>query len=407
MTRGSLSLGGNNLTCGAFVCSGTATGRTLTFAGGQIYLTGDGITVLNLSGKSATGQLTVVGDAVFNVSNASASDSAGRTVAAMPNGTLVGLPDYWCTLNITGGTSGCPMYVPSNDQVWKSIVSSAAFTGSFLCSGTSMGVRQDFQVYSTGFNVITLPTNLTIGAGSPTGTTTLTGFIGANVTAQSAPCNVNCSFITSLTGASSSDITLTGNTTVQGAIVSNKGFNANNYNLTASSFSSSNFNTRTISMGSGTWTLTGSGVAWNIAEATGLTLNCNTSTISLTSMSAKNFIGGGQTYRVLNQAGSADPLADPPVPYTIGDLYISGNNTFYDITNSEPTVPGTIAFTAGSNNSFSNFSLQGSPGSLTTITSSSAAQHTLTKIGGGIVQVGYCNISYSNATPAGTWYAAP
>jgi hypothetical protein len=223
----------------------------------------------------------------------------------------------------------------------------------------------------------------------------LSGFIGTNVSVINAPCNVNCSFITSLT--SSQNITLTGNINVGGNITSNSGFNANNYNVTANGFLSNNANTRTITMGSGTWTLTGSGTVWDITDATNLTLNSIACQINLTSDTAKTFIGGGQAYYgVLDQGGTAG---------VAGDLTIVGNNTFSRLTNS--ISPCAIKFKAGSNNSFYNFLLQGTSGNLVTITSDTAAQHTLTKIDGGTVQVGYCSISYSNATPTNTWYAAP
>jgi hypothetical protein len=398
MTQGSLNLGTYSLTCGGFVCSGATTNRTLTFgSGSRIYLTGDGITVLNLSGKTNTGQLTVVGNAIFDISNTAAT--SGRTVGTMPNGNLVGQSDYWCTLYVTGGTYYSSVSCPLADQVWKSIFATSDYLGYLGLGGAStVGIKQDLQVLNgrSSETSYSPTTTLQIGSGSPSGTTTLSGFIGTNVSVINAPCNVNCSFITSLT--SSQNITLTGNTNVGGNITSNSGFNANNYNVTANGFFSSNANTRTITMGSGTWTLTGSGTVWDITDATGLTLNCGTSTLSLTSDVAKTFIGGGKTYNVINQTGSGDP-------YAIGDLTIVGNNTFANITNTG--YPCSVLFTAGSTNTFGNFSLQGASGNLVTISSPTAAQHNLVKSGGGLVQVGYCNISYSNASPANTWYAAP
>jgi len=402
MTNGSLNLSTYNLTCGGFICSGTTANRTLTFgSGAQINLTGDGTTistVLNLSGKTATGQLTVVGSAVFNLTNANTGNVNGRTVtSSMPNGNLVGQSDYWCTLNVTGGDSFNTVYLPSTDQVWKSITTTSGFTGNLSITGTSsMGVKQNLEIYSNGYNTITLPSVITIGAGAPSGTTTLIGSIPSSVTVSNAPCNVNCSFLYNLT--SSQNITLTGNTSVQASLTSGASFNANNYNVTVGKFLSNNANTRTITMGSGTWTLTGSSTVWDITDATGLTLNCGTSTLSLTSDVAKTFIGGGQTYNVINQTGSGDP-------YAIGDLTIVGNNNFANITNTG--YPCSVLFTAGSTNTFGNFSLQGASGNLVTISSPTAAQHNLVKSGGGLVQVGYCDISWSNASPANTWYAAP
>jgi hypothetical protein len=112
----------------------------------------------------------------------------------------------------------------------------------------------------------------------------------------------------------------------------------------------------------------------------------------MTSASAKTFAGAGKAWPRLNQGGS-------------GALTITGSNTFNGMSNT--VQPCSVLFTAGTTNNFYDFTLTGVPGSLVTIGSVTAAQHTLNRLGSGLVQVGYCSISYSNATPANTWYAAP
>jgi hypothetical protein len=167
---------------------------------------------------------------------------------------------------------------------------------------------------------------------------------------------------------------------------------ASNVNVSCDSFSSSGNAARTLNMGSGTWAVTGGGASW-ACSGTNLTLNPGTSTVTMTrNFNTKTFAGGGKTYNILNQGGT-------------GVLTVTGNNTFANITNT--VTPCSVLFAAGSNNTFAEFSLQGVPGGLVTIGSPTAAQHTLTKSGAGLVQAGYCSISYSNATPANTWYAAP
>jgi hypothetical protein len=104
-------------------------------------------------------------------------------------------------------------------------------------------------------------------------------------------------------------------------------FNAATYNVTLSgtgagtAFNSSGSTTRTIAVGSGTWSFSGAGTVWNCATSTNLTVT-GTGTIRLTSASAKTFAGGGISYSgiTLNQGGA-------------GTLTITGNNTFKDITN--------------------------------------------------------------------------
>ena len=121
-------------------------------------------------------------------------------------------------------------------------------------------------------------------------------------------------------------------------------FNANGYNYTAIGFSSNNTGVRTISIGSGTWTLNGSiGNTWNTPTITNLTVT-GTGTISLTSATAKSFAGGGiQTYPTLNQGGT-------------GALTVSGDNRFAAIT---ATTAATILLTSGSTNQTSNINTTG------------------------------------------------
>lgn len=101
-------------------------------------------------------------------------------------------------------------------------------------------------------------------------------------------------------------------------------FDAGGYNITMSSSGASvvvsGALTRTLIVGSGTWSISGSGTAWAVSGSN-VTVT-GTGTISLTSASAKTFAGGGFNYSgiTLDQGGA-------------GTLTITGNNTFKDITN--------------------------------------------------------------------------
>jgi hypothetical protein len=63
-------------------------------------------------------------------------------------------------------------------------------------------------------------------------------------------------------------------------------FNANGFNVTCGVFTSSNTSLRTLTMGSGTWTLTGTGVVWTGTVGTNMTLNPGTSTLIVSDTSA-------------------------------------------------------------------------------------------------------------------------
>ncbi len=68
--------------------------------------------------------------------------------------------------------------------------------------------------------------------------------------------------------------------------LANGTFDANNFDVTCLTFSSGGTFTRTLTMGSGTWTITGTGTAWNTGTPTGFTFNNDTSTIKFTDSSA-------------------------------------------------------------------------------------------------------------------------
>jgi hypothetical protein len=124
------------------------------------------------------------------------------------------------------------------------------------------------------------------------------------------------------------------------------------------------------------------------------TAGTGTGTISLTSASAKTFVGGSDTYNcTLNQGGA-------------GALTVTGSNTFNNITNTYNATGATsIRFTAGTTSTFTNWNASGASGRLLTIGSVTAASHTLSKASG-TVSADFLSISRSNATGGATWNAA-
>jgi hypothetical protein len=111
-----------------------------------------------------------------------------------------------------------------------------------------------------------------------------------------------------------------------------------------STYSSLNTNTRVLKFSSGgKITLSGSSTVWD-TTATNYSVNgLSNGTISCTSASAKTFNGGGGSYPLLEHAGTINGS---------GTLTISGNNTFYNLTNTNR--PTTIQITGGSNQTFTN-----------------------------------------------------
>jgi hypothetical protein len=140
-------------------------------------------------------------------------------------------------------------------------------------------------------------------------------------------------------------------------------FDAAGYNFTSSQtgsvgFQSTGTATRTLAIGSGTFSIASTGSPAASFTSTGLTVT-GTGTISLTSASAKTFAGGGvQTYPTLNQGGT-------------GTLTVSGSNRFAAMTN---TVIGSVLFTGGTTNEFTTFNLDGASGNLLTLSSTNTTQ---------------------------------
>lgn len=173
-------------------------------------------------------------------------------------------------------------------------------------------------------------------------------------------------------------------------------FDAKTYNVTAATATISGTTTRSLKMGSGTWTLTGTAAVWTATTTTGLTFDKGTANIVLsnTSTSARTFAGGGLTYNKLTIGGTTGTST----------LTISGSNTFSELASTK-TVAHTITFTAGTTTTVGAWTITGTSGNVVTLQSSTTSSYTLTKTGGGTVSCDYMSISRSTATPGSTWYA--
>jgi hypothetical protein len=167
-------------------------------------------------------------------------------------------------------------------------------------------------------------------------------------------------------------------------------FDANNFNVTLGIFRLLSAGTKTLTLGSGTWTVLGTGSgAWNTSTSSaGLTVSASTATINMTSASAKTFNGGGFTWPTLNQGGA-------------GALTIASSNTFANITNT--VQPATIRFTAGTTQTFSAFSVSGTSGNLITLDTTVAGTRATLSDGSGTNAVSFTSIKDLAATGGATW----
>ncbi|MFA5772927.1 MAG: hypothetical protein WC974_09380 [Thermoplasmata archaeon] len=180
-------------------------------------------------------------------------------------------------------------------------------------------------------------------------------------------------------------------TTLALFVLTNGTFDANDYNVTTTSFSNGGTATRTLTMGSGTFTITGTGSVWNTV-ATGFTLNAETSTIALTNTttSVKTFIGAGLTYNNVEITGS--------------NVLFTGSNTFNNLALNNAGQAIGIRFTGGTTQTLNTFETNGSAGNLVYASSTNSSAATLAKSGGGTICEDYMHLTWMAGTPADTWY---
>ena len=355
---GTLDLNNQTLTCVAFTSSNTNT-RSISFGTGQIDITGNNASVLSMAtvtNFTYTGTPTV--NFTYSGSTGTRTITGGNTGSTESNA---------LSLNISAGSDTILM---SNATQVKNL-SFAGFTGTLNNNSRTI------------YGNLTIPSGMTLNAGTAATTfaaTSGTQLLTTNGKTIDFPITVNgvggtTRLEDNLLIGSTRTLTLTNGT-----------LNANDKNVTCGSFNSNNANTRVLTIGSGTWTI--QGAQWNITDPTGMTLNRGTSTITMTSASAKTFAGGGLTYYILNQGGS-------------GDLTLSGANTFYDFTNT--VQPSLIAFPASTTTTFDNFSVGGTAGNLVSLRSSSSGTRCVLSIPN-VIDLYYLNVQDCEGALPDRWF---
>lgn len=171
-------------------------------------------------------------------------------------------------------------------------------------------------------------------------------------------------------------------------------FNTNNRNITCGRFISSNSNIRSLIMGTGMWTLTGSGSnVWDFSDTTNLNFNCGTSTIKITGVAGSDcfFVTGSQVYYNIWTTLLGY--------YT---LFIGGipqmNNLIAE--------PGSwLQFSPGAFYTLHSATLIGTASNKIIMTANGSSDWNIVKAGGGIVSCDYLQLDHSQASPSLTWYA--
>lgn len=263
------------------------------------------------------------------------------------------------------------------------------FNASARTSAVTITTGSTFYIYG----------NYTLGSGVTTSGSLGLVFSGTSVTQDITTAGKTISYAFQVIGISNTVRFLdafTSSSGVSGAVLIQSGtLNTNGFNVSltnaASGLSMGTNGTKTLAVGASTITIAGT-AGFNIT-ATNTTIT-GTGTISLTSASAKTFDGDGVSFSgiTLNQGGA-------------GALTIIGSNTFGNITNSYNATGATsILFTAGTTSTFTDWNASGAAGKVLTISSVTAATHTLSKASG-TVSADYLSLTNSIATGGATWYA--
>ena len=387
--NGTLTLSaGTNATMRTFVRSDTiGTTRTLTCAA--------------FSGTDADFRDITIAGAAAPVSGTRLGDCKGNSGITF----VAGANKYWVSPggnNWSGTGWATSSGGAANVDNFPLAQDTAIFEASGLNSGTSITLDAAYNigtidmsdrttntmVLSGGTTTPNIYGNWTNGTGvtlSGTGTLTFAGRGSQTITSAGRAFTQSFFFETPSGSVTLQDALETDRSALTAITLRSGTFDANGYNVTLSGATSGvnlddTTTTRTVAVGSGTWTIAGS--LWDASPSTGLIVT-GTGTIKMTSASAKTFVGGGIAYTdiTLDQAGA-------------GALTISGNNTFANITNSYSATGATTLNFGTTTQRVADFTATGTAGNVLTIQGTSATSPcTLIHTGAGDIDIDYVTIT--------------
>lgn len=380
-----LSINANQTVSGTFDCSGAnATNRAFiqSNAPGTAYtITANSILAnycdfrdITLAGAAANAAPTGAGDCG---GNSGITFPAAKTVYRVGTDTTwVGSSSWALSSGGSGSNANFPLaqdtIVINNDTTLTGTLKLALYNiGTLDCSNRTTGISVDHNTGAYRYGSYTLGSGVSIVGTSRQdfygrGTMDFTS-AGKTIT---FPIEVNAPGGTFRLGdAFNATNTFT---------VTRGTFTANDYNFTCLRFNSSGANTRTISMGSGLWTLTGTGTVVDMIS-TGRTFNKNTANILLsdTSSTSRLFLGGANT--------SFNKLTIGGATGTSATTFGSSNMSFTELASTK-TVAHTITF-GGNHGTIDVWSATGTAGNVVTVNSNSPGTRrtfTLTNVTSGI-----------------------
>jgi fibronectin-binding autotransporter adhesin len=280
------------------------------------------------------------------------------------------------TFDNTGSAGTVTINVSFNIGTFDASARTSAMT---LTNNDSCSVYGDWK-FGTG-----------VTSSSTTGTITFakrgTQTITSNGVQFGCPITINCvTETTNLADALALDsartLTLTSGT-----------FDAVSYNVTTGLFNCTSGTNTTLKMGSGTWTLSGSGSVWfGTTSPQNFYKGTANITLSDTSSSARTFNGSGLSYNKLTIGGTTGTST----------LIISNDNQFTELASTK-TVAHTIALGSGTQ-TFGKWSVTGTSGNVVTLTGTGTSHVLAGAATSGIDYLAMGSIGFA-ATSPGEFYA--
>ena len=351
-TADTLSLSGDiDCTGATFTCNGNSvTNRMLVLSntlGTARTITAGTVTVTNADFKDITG----AGAGSWNLASITGKSgdcggNSGITFTTAATQTATGTASFvWST---HGWTSRVPL--PQDDVV----INNAFVAGrtvtldmpragkSINWSGTTGTPLWSISINSSIFGSLTMISGMSIFANVLTVTMEGRG----SFTFTSAGLTWKYPLVLSMIG---------GTLTLQDAFNSTKAltrtdstsFNANNFNVTATTITSTA--TGALTMGSGTWTVGSTGTVWSAGSSETVTAGTSTIKINDTSSTAKTFAGNGKTYNDLSITTGGSGTVTITGANTFGHILVTGGSTKSIVLpgSTTTTLTGTQPFPSG------------------------------------------------------------
>jgi hypothetical protein len=365
-----LELFANQTVNGTFTCAGSsATQRG--FVRSNVIGTTRTITAAAVSANDCDFRDITIAGAAAPISPTRAGDCGGNSGITFPaaktvfrvgaNTTWAGSSSWALTSGGTGSNDNFPLaqdtaVIDDNTTLTGTLALAVYNIGSLDASARTTGITLNHNVAATRYGDYTLGSGVTVSGNavqifSGRGTQTFTS-AGKTITFPLIVDKPTGAFELGDAFESSQNLTLT-----RGAL------DAKNYNVTCFIFASSNSNTRTLTMGSGLWTLSGTGNVWFTTPTTNLTFNKDTADILLsnTSTSARAMAPGSLSFNKLTIGGATGTST----------LTLSGLSPSYTELASTKTVAHTIVI-PNTTNTIGTWSVTGSSGNVVTVNSNVA-----------------------------------